>query len=84
MINENWLKLDVCHRKDDNASPLSSMWVHVVNVYVQTYKMFMDGSIAPIKVNNSAKLKIVYKPWQQKHYAVVLAKTYPLMYQLLW
>ena len=30
MINENWLKLDVCHRKDDNASPLTSTWLYVV------------------------------------------------------
>ena len=57
-MNENWLKLDVCHRKDDNVSPLTLTWLYVGNVYVQTYKMFIDGSIAPVMVNNSAKLKV--------------------------
>ena len=30
------------------------------NLHVQTHKTFIDGSIKPVKVNNSAKRKSVY------------------------
>ena len=38
MINENWLKLDVRHQKDDNASPLMSTWSYVVTFMVKPTK----------------------------------------------
>ena len=32
------------------------------NVHVQTHQTFIDGSIAPVKVNNSAKRKRCLQP----------------------